>query len=290
MRIPDLIAGGPTWSVEFFPPKTPEAEVQFRAAVEELAPLRPDFASVTYGALGTTRSTTRDIVVRMNADLSFPTMAHLTCVGHTRAEIDELLDGYAAEGVQNILALGGDPPADGSDPGGEFSYAEELVEVIRAHPAEFAIGVAAHPEVHPRSDDRDGDRRHLARKLMAADFAITQFFFDVEHYFRMVDELGALGCDRPVVAGVMPFTSGPGLIRMAQMNRCVLPDGLAERLETAGADEIADLGVEMATTICETLVAGGAPGIHLYTLNRGASVHRVHDNLPDLTAVARRSG
>lgn len=289
MRIPDLIAAGPTWSVEFFPPKTPEAEEQFQDALDELAPLRPDFASVTYGALGTTRNRTRDIVVRMNSELSFPTMAHLTCVGHTRAEIDELLDGYAAEGVANILALGGDPPADGSSPGGEFSYAEELVEVILDHPGDFSIGVAAHPEVHPRSPDRDVDRRHLARKLAAADFAITQFFFDADHYFRMVDELAALGCDRPVIPGVMPFTSGPGLIRMAKMNRCALPDGLAERLETAEPGEVARMGVEAATSLCETLVGGGAPGVHLYTLNRGTSVHRVHDNLPDLTSVARGS-
>lgn len=289
-RISDLIARGPTWSVEFFPPKTPEAEIQFRDALTELVPLGPDFASVTYGALGTTRTTTRDIVVGMNAELPFPTMAHLTCVGHTRAEIDELLDGYAQAGVLNILALGGDPPADGSPIHGDFTHAEELVAIVRDHPAGFSVGVAAHPEVHPRSHDRASDRRNLARKLTAADFALTQFFFDADDYFRLVDELQALGCHRPVVPGVMPFISGPGLVRMAAMNGCALPAALTERIEDADPDTVARVGIEVATALCEELVAGGAPGIHLYTLNRATSVHRVHDNLPDLAAVARRSG
>lgn len=279
--IAGLLAAGTTRSLEFFPPKTPEGELQFRAALDELAPLRPSFASVTYGALGSTRDTTRDLVIGMNADLAFPTMAHLTCVGHSRQEIADLLDAYADGGVQNILALGGDPPADGSAPGGDFRHAIELVEMVREHPAGFCVGVAAHPELHPRSDRRDDDRRHLAAKLARADFAITQFFFRVEDYERMVDELAALGCDRPVVPGVMPFTSAEGLRRMAGMNNTAIPAALATRLDrvVGDPDGVRDLGVEVATDLCRRLDEAGAPGLHLYTLNRSASVRRVWEAL-----------
>jgi methylenetetrahydrofolate reductase (NADPH) len=209
-------------------------------------------------------------------------MAHLTCVGHTRAEVTALLDQYAAAGVRNILALGGDPPADGTDPGGDFAYAIELVEVVRAHPAGFCVGVAAHPELHPRSPDRASDRRHLAAKLRLADFAITQFFFRVADYERLVDELAALGCDRPVLPGVMPFVSAEGLRRMAAMNRTTIPDDIAARLAAVEDDPAAveALGVEVAAGLCRDLMAAGAPGLHLYTLNRSSPVRRVWDRLP----------
>ncbi|MFP5451645.1 MAG: methylenetetrahydrofolate reductase [Thermoleophilia bacterium] len=278
--ITDLLAAGPTWSIEFFPPRTEEGERQFDATIRELAPLHPSFASVTYGALGSTKARTRDLVVTMNADLPFPTMAHLTCVGHTHAEITELLDGYAAAGVHNILALGGDPPEDGGGHDGQFSHAIELVRMIREHPAEFAVGVAAHPEVHPRSPDRASDRLHLAAKLRDADFAITQFFFTIDDYLRLVDELGALGCDRPVIPGVMPFVSATGLRRMSAMNHTAIPPALAARLDACGDDTaVADLGIAVATDLSRGLIDAGAPGVHLYTLNRAASVHRVRDNL-----------
>ena len=276
-----LIAAAPTRSLEFFPPRTAESQAQFDVALGELVALGPSFASVTYGALGSTQSRTRDIVVGMNEVHSFPTMAHLTCVGHTRAEIRHLLDEYARTGVRNILALGGDPPADGSAPGGDFRYAIELVELIREHPADFCVGVAAHPEVHPRSSDRASDRRNLADKLLLADFAITQFFFRADEYRRMVDELAALGCDRPVVPGVMPFVGVAGLRRMAQMNGTAIPPGLATRLDRVADDPAAvmALGVEVATELCRELDAAGAPGLHLYTLNRSISVRRIWENL-----------
>lgn len=281
--ISDLLAAGPTRSVEFFPPRDDAAERQFAAALAELAGLGPSFASVTYGALGSTQSRTREIVVRMNAELDFPTMAHLTCVGHTRGEITRLLDQYAAAGVRNLLALGGDPPGDGSQTRGDFAHAVELVEMVRAHPAGFCVGVAAHPEVHPRSPDRGSDRRHLAEKLRLADFAVTQFFFRTEAYLRLVDELAALGCHRPVVAGVMPFVSVAGLRRMAAMNGTEIPAALAARLERVADDPVAvaDLGAEVATDLARELVAAGAPGIHLYTLNRSGPVRRVWENLGD---------
>jgi methylenetetrahydrofolate reductase (NADPH) len=279
--IADLLRSGPTRSLEFFPPRTDDAERRFHASLDELLPLEPSFASVTYGALGTTQDRTRDIVVAMNADHPFPTMAHLTCVGHTRPEIDALLDSYARSGVRNILALGGDPPADGSDPGGDFAHAIQLVEVVREHPAGFCVGVAAHPELHPRSRDRESDRRHLAAKLRLADFAITQFFFRVEDYERMLDELAALGCDRPVVPGVMPFVSAEGLRRMAAMNRTAIPPDLDRRLDAVADDQpaVEDLGVEVAADLCRRLADAGAPGLHLYTLNRSASVLRLWGRL-----------
>jgi methylenetetrahydrofolate reductase (NADPH) len=279
--IADLLAAGTTRSVEFFPPRGDDGERQLHAALDELAGLRPSFASVTYGALGSTRERTRDLVVGMNADHPFPTMAHLTCVGHTRTEIAALLDDYARRGVHNILALGGDPPADGHDPGGEFIYASELVELVRDHPGGFSVGVAAHPELHPRSPDRRSDRRNLAAKLRAADFAITQFFFRTDDYARMLDELGSLGCDRPVVPGIMPVVSVPGLRRMAAMNGTLIPSDLERALDRAADDAraVADVGVEVATRLCEDLLRAGAPGLHLYTLNRAASVRRIWENL-----------
>jgi methylenetetrahydrofolate reductase (NADPH) len=281
--IATLLRAGPTRSLEFFPPRTDDAERRFRAALDELSALQPSFASVTYGALGSTRDRTRELVVGMNADRRFPTMAHLTCVGHTRADVGALLDQYASSGVRNILALGGDPPADGSEPGGDFSYAVELVEMVRAHPAGFCVGVAAHPELHPRSGDRTSDRRHLAAKLRRADFAITQFFFRVSDYERLVDELAALGCDRPVIPGVMPFVSVEGLRRMAAMNRTTIPGQIGARLDAVAEDPgaVEALGVEVAVGLCRELTAAGAPGLHLYTLNRSASVARVWDQLSD---------
>jgi methylenetetrahydrofolate reductase (NADPH) len=283
-RIADLLAAadGPTLSFEFFPPKTDDAERGFDKALSELADLEPDFVSVTYGALGSTRDRTRDLVIRINGEQRFPAMAHLTCVGHTRDDIDALLDAYAGAGVANILALGGDPPADGSDPGGDFAHALELVEVIRAHPAGFSVGVAAHPELHPRSPDRESDRRHLAEKLAVADFAITQFFFTVDDYARMVDELADLGCTKPLIPGVMPFVNLTGLRRMATMNGTAIPPVLEERLRAVEDDPAAilDLGVEVAGELCADLLGAGAPGLHLYALNRSESVRRVHASLP----------
>jgi methylenetetrahydrofolate reductase (NADPH) len=281
--IATLLRAGPTRSLEFFPPRTDDAERRFRFALGELSVLEPSFASVTYGALGSTQERTREIVLHMNEEQTFPTMAHLTCVGHTRAEVDELLNQYAKAGVRNILALGGDPPADGSHPDGDFTHAIELVEVVRAHPADFCVGVAAHPELHPRSPDRASDRRHLAAKLRLADFAITQFFFRVSDYERLVDELAALGCDRPVLPGVMPFVSADGLRRMAAMNRTTIPEGIATQLDAIGGDPeaVEALGVEVAARLCRDLMAAGAPGLHLYTLNRASPVRRVWDQLAD---------
>jgi methylenetetrahydrofolate reductase (NADPH) len=211
-------------------------------------------------------------------------MAHLTCVGHTGGQIDALLDEYAAGGVHNILALSGDPPADGSDPGGDFTYAMELVELVRAHPGDFSVGVAAHPELHPRSGgDRAADRRHLADKLAAADFGITQFFFELDDYLRMIDELADLGCTTPVLPGVMPpgVTLLSGLVRMATMNGSAIPPELIARIEAAGDDVEARraIAVDVATELSRRLLDAGAPGLHLYALNRSEAAIRIVHNL-----------
>ena len=283
-KISDLLAAGKTLSFEFFPPKSDEAERQLEKTIHELAPLRPSFVSVTYGAGGSTRDRTRDIVVQVNTTQAFPAMPHLTCSGHTREQITALLDEYAAAGIHNILALAGDPPADGSDPGGDFTYATELVEMVRQHPGDFAIGVAAHPELHPRSrGDRAADRRFLAAKLALADFAITQFFFEVDDYLSMVDELAVLGCTTPVLPGIMPPGATPlsGLMRMAGMNGSVVPARVLERLEAA-ADDVAarrEIAVEVATDMSARLLDAGAPGLHLYALNRSETVLRIVDAL-----------
>ena len=279
-KIRDLLAQGPTLSFEFFPPKTDVGITNLREAVDELAPLKPSFISVTYGAGGSTRDLTRDLVIGMNQDYDFPVMAHLTCVGHTQDQVKELLDQYAEGGVENILALGGDPPADGSDPGGDFTYAIELVEVIRAHGADFSIGVATQPELHPRSADRDSDRRHLAEKLEAADFGVSNFFFDPNDYLLMVEELADLGCHTPVLPGVMLFRDPAGLRRMSAMNQSKLPIDLDERLDACvDPAAVLDVSVDCGGLLCERLLAAGVPGLHLFVLNRADTAKRVLEQL-----------
>ena len=278
-RITELLGGSPTVSLEFSPPKDDEAEAQLVEVLEELSVIEPSFASVTYGALGSTRDRTRDVVVRFNRTHDFPTMAHLTCVGHRKADITDLLDHYAANGVHNILALGGDPPIDGSDPGGDFEHAMQLVEIVRDHPGEFAIGVAAHPEKHPRSPSVDSDRRFLAEKLSVADFAVTQFTWTAEPYVRLVDELAALDCHKPVLPGVMLFINVHSMRRMSELNDTTIPAELWARCEAVDGDPRAVrlLGTEVCEQISRDLLDAGAPGLHLYTMNRSvAAIDLVH--------------
>jgi methylenetetrahydrofolate reductase (NADPH) len=278
-RIADLLAAGPTLSVEFFPPKTDEGAEQLRRTVEELAPLRLSFVSVTYGAGGSTRDRTRDLVVEFNRERPYPAMAHLTCMGSSREEIESLVADYDSSGVHNILALAGDPPADGSPPGGEFTYASELVDLVRTHDDRFSVAVAAHPELHPRSTSRAEDRRHLAHKLEAADFAVTQFFYDADDYFRMVDDLAALGCTKPVIPGVMPMTNPTGVQRMAKMSGATFPEDLGARIEEASEADRHRVVVEAAAELSRRLLDGGVPGLHLYCLNRSPVVLDVVDAL-----------
>lgn len=278
-RISDKLAAGRTLSFEFFPPKTATAQLTLGRTVAELAPLGPDFVSITYGAGGSDRHRTGNLVEWIRTETDVEPMPHLTCVGHTRTDVAGLLVDYRRIGVENILALGGDLPADGSAPAGDYRYALDLLHDVAATGC-FSIGVAAHPEVHPRSTSREADRRHLAEKLKLADFAITQFFFDATHYLRLVDELSALGIDKPVVPGIMPVTNLGQVTRMAQMSGSDVPAWLVERLSAAHDDaEAKQVGIELASELCFDLIEAGAPGLHLYTLNRSEIAKEIRLNL-----------
>jgi methylenetetrahydrofolate reductase (NADPH) len=281
-RIADLLAAGPTVSYEFFPPKTEPGWLTLGRTIADLEVIHPSFVSVTYGAGGSTRSRTHELVTWVREETAITPMAHLTCFGHTRGEISDILGQYRAAGVSNILALGGDPPADAltAAPPSDYRYALDLVEHVAAS-GDFSVGVAAHPEVHPRSADRASDRRFLAAKLRLADFAITQFFFEAGLYVRLVDELADLGVDKPVVPGIMPITNLAQVQRMAQLSGAEVPQWLVERL-TAGAGDPAELyrlGVETATELCAALLQAGAPGLHFYTMNRSTATREIASNL-----------
>jgi methylenetetrahydrofolate reductase (NADPH) len=279
-KVSDLLAEGRTVSFEFGPPRTPEAEQRLEKVLLELEPLEPSFVSVTYGAGGSTRETTRDIVEHIRRDTSMTPMPHLTCVAHSRDEVTDIVTGYRDAGLENILALGGDAPADGGSQPSAFRYALELIELVH-EVADLSVGVAAFPEGHPRSPDLATDRRHLAAKLRRADFGITQFFFDATDYFRMVDELAALGVDTPVIPGVVAFVNVDALLRMSSLNGAHVPTALAERLEQVAGDPSAvrELAVEVATELTGELLDGGAPGVHLYTLNFSRATREICANL-----------
>lgn len=283
-HISELLAKGRTYSFEFFPPRTDEAEAQLDKTLHELEPLGPSFVSVTYGAGGSTRERTRDIVLRINRDTSMTAMAHLTCAGHSRQELVDIVTGYGDNGVDNILALAGDPPvvAEGAPPPpSDLPYASDLVDLIRSLGA-FCVGVAAHPELHPRSGgDRAVDRDNLAAKLRLADFGVTQFFFRTSDYLGMVDDLAARGVDTPVIPGIMPVTNAGQIKRFAQMAGAAFPEDLATRIEAVGdrPDEVRRIGVEVATQLCLDLLEAGAPGLHFYTLNRSTATREIYANL-----------
>ena len=284
-RISELLAAGPTHSFEFFPPKTDDAARALEKTIGELQPLSPSFVSVTYGAGGSTRERTRDIVIHIQRDAGITAMAHLTCIAHDPADLVSLLEQYREAGIENILALAGDPPADQVDVvspvPGELRYASELIELVR-DVGDFCIGVAAHPELHPRSKgDRASDRDHLAAKLDQADFGITQFFFEAEPYLTMIDELAERGVSKPVLPGIMPVTNAGQVQRFAQLAGAEFPPALAARFEAVADDPAAvrALGVEVATALCQELVAAGAPGLHFYTLNRSTATREIYANL-----------
>jgi methylenetetrahydrofolate reductase (NADPH) len=280
-KISELLAAGRTFSFEFFPPKTDEAARELEKTIGELQPLHPSFVSVTYGAGGSTRDRTRDIVTHIQADAGITAMAHLTCIAHTREQLVSLLGEYRQAGINNILALAGDPPADPSVDLGDLSYAAELIELIKGV-GDFCIGVAAHPELHPRSaGDRTHDRDFLAAKLDLADFAITQFFFEAEPYLRMIDELAERGCTKPVLPGIMPVTNPGQIKRFAELAGAEFPPALAARFAAIADDPAAvrQLGVDVATELCAELLAHGVPGLHFYTLNRSTASREIYANL-----------
>ena len=279
-RIGDLLAAGRTYSFEFSPPKSAAASLSLGQTIAELQPLGPSFVSVTYGAGGSTREHTRDTVLWVQKETSIPPMAHLTCVGHTRAEIADIIATYTSAGVVNVLALGGDPPKDPADARpSEYDKALDLVHHLREI-ADLSIGVAAHPEGHPRSPDLATDRRFLAEKLRLADFAITQFFFDVEHYVSLVNDLADLGVDKPILPGIMPVTNIGQVERMAQLSGAAFPGWLRERLEAGTSPEdVRRIGVEAATELCAALLEQGVPGLHFYTLNKSTATREIYAQL-----------
>jgi methylenetetrahydrofolate reductase (NADPH) len=277
-KIADLLASGRTFSFEFFPPKSDAEQATLVKALHELQPLDPSFVSVTYRGGRSSRQRTHDLVVGMLKTTTLTPMAHLICVAHTRLELAEILVDFRKAGIENLMALGGDPPTDADAIEGELKNAIELVELARAIGG-FSIGVAAHPAGHPRSADLEVDRRDLMAKMALADFAITQFFFEIDDYLRLVDQLSALGMDKPVVPGIMPVTNLASVPRMATMGAAV-PARMVERLERAGTDDaVRSTGIELATELCEKLLAEGAPGLHFYTLNRSAATREIYASL-----------
>lgn len=284
-KIADLLAAGRTFSFEFFPPKNDAEQAILVKALYELQPLTPSFVSVTYRGGRSSRVRTHDLVAGMLKTTSLNPMAHLICVAHTRLELAEIMVNLRKAGVDNLMALGGDPPTDADAIEGELFHAIELVELARAIGG-FSIGVAAHPAGHPRSPDLDTDRDFLCAKMSVADFAVTQFFFEIEDYLALVDQVSARGMEKPIVPGIMPITSLASIPRMAQMGAAVPPD-LVDRLEgaarRAGADgegeSVRQEGVEAATELCEKLLAEGAPGLHFYTLNRSLATRQIYASL-----------
>jgi len=281
VRIDELLAAGPTRSFEFFPPKSDEESAILAASLEDIKPLAPSFVSVTYRGGRESRLRTYDLVTQIERDGYVTAMAHVICVGHTRAEMRDLLKNYADAGVQNIMALGGDIPDDPLAALSEFEHAIDLIDLVRAS-GDFSVGVAAHPDGHPRSPNRASDRRFLAEKLARADFAVTQFFFDATDWTRLVAELGELGVTKPVLPGIMPVTTITGIDRMKTMGAAV-PPALVERLvaadERGGPSEVRNEGIRAATALCQELLDANAPGLHFYTLNRSTATSEIYHAL-----------
>lgn len=275
MLIRDLFsANGPLFSFEFFPPKTEPGERALLRTIEQLRPLNPSYISVTYGAGGSTRHKTVELVARIKRDYGVEAMAHLTCVGHSRDEITAILDRLHTEGIENVLPLRGDPPQGQSEflrPANGFGYAAELVRFIREGNYPFCLGGAGYPEGHVESADRQRDLEHLRQKVAAGlDFVVTQLFFNSTDYFDFVTRAHAAGIGVPIIAGIMPITNFAQIQRFTQMCGAKIPPALQARLGAVqdNEDAVRAIGIEHATDQCRQLLAGGAPGIHFYTLNQ----------------------
>jgi methylenetetrahydrofolate reductase (NADPH) len=281
MRIDQILAGGaPVFSFEFFPPKTEAGERNLYSALAELQPLDPSFVSVTYGAGGSTREKTIEIVKRIRDEFGLEAMAHFTCVGATVPELRETLDEMHRAGIDNVLALRGDPPAGEqawTKTEGGLEYSRELVELIDGdYP--FAIGAACFPETHIHAESAEADLEYLGAKVRAGvDFLITQLFFDNDFYFDFVARVRAAGIEVPIIPGVMPITRVGQIERMAKMCGSAIPDALRAELRGREDDSeaVLDFGVAYATLQCAELLAAGAPGIHFYTLNRSPATRAI---------------
>jgi len=264
-------------SLEFFPTKTEESAQKLRAARQKLYELKPEFCSVTFGAGGSTQEGTLQAVVEIMGE-GCPAAPHLSCIGQSRESIRERLAAYRAAGVNRIVALRGDLPS-GYGPGGEFRYASDLVAFVRGETGrQFHIEVAAYPETHPQAKSPLSDLEAFVAKVEAgADSGITQYFFNADAYFRYLDELRKRGVDVPIVPGVMPITSSSQLIRFSDNCGAEIPRWIRMRLQAFGDDNasIRAFGLDVVTQLCERLLAGGAPGIHFYTMNQASATTEI---------------
>jgi methylenetetrahydrofolate reductase (NADPH) len=274
MKISDILEQvNPAFSFEFFPPKDDDGFSKLFKTIDNLKTWNPAFVSVTYGAGGSTRSKTIDLVVRIKKEIGLESMAHLTCVGHNVNEINSVLTSLENQNVDNVLALRGDPPQGENKfikPVSGFGYASELVD-FTSKKFSFCIGVAGYPEKHPESTDRKQDLMHLKEKISAgASFIITQLFFENKFYFDFVDDLRAVGINVPVIPGIMPILNLKQTKRFTKMCGATIPVDLMTRLESVQSDSeaINEIGIGHATKQCRDLLKNGAPGIHFYTLNQ----------------------
>jgi len=268
-------------SFEFFPPKTAEGLDKLRAARDQLLPLQPKFFSVTFGAGGSTQQGTLDTVLELAQD-GLDAAPHLSCVGSSRENIREILQRYRSHQIHHIVALRGDLPS-GMGEIGAFRYASELVEFIRAETGDwFTFEVAAYPEYHPQSKSPRHDLDNFARKVKAgANSAITQYFYNSDAYFRLLDDSAKLGIDVPITPGIMPITNFSQLMRFSEMCGAEVPRWIARRLESYGDDRasIRAFGLDVVTALCQRLIDGGAPGLHFYTLNNALAARAICDRL-----------
>ncbi|WP_338866898.1 methylenetetrahydrofolate reductase [NAD(P)H] [Myxococcus stipitatus] len=276
-----LNPSNPCFSFEFFPPKTDEGVANLLRTLEDLAPLEPGFVSVTYGAGGSTRDRTLELVTRIKAETSIEAMAHLTCVGHTREELRELLQKLADARLDNVLVLRGDPPLGQktfTPAEGGFTYASELVRFIREEDFNFCMGGACYPEGHVETASRDDDLRHLKAKVDAGlDFVVTQLFFDNAFYFDFVERARRAGINVPIVPGIMPITNYEQVQRFTRMCGATVPMRLGLQMERVKdqPDAVVQLGVAHATVQCMELLSRGVPGIHFYTLNKSPATRMI---------------
>ncbi|AZZ47025.1 MULTISPECIES: methylenetetrahydrofolate reductase [NAD(P)H] [Pseudomonadaceae] len=272
-----------SFSFEFFPTKTDAGHEKLLATARRLAEYKPDFFSCTYGAGGSTRDRTLNTVLQLDGEVKVSTAPHLSCVGDTKAELRELLNIYKDAGIQRIVALRGDLPSGMGMASGELRYANELVEFIRAETGDhFHIEIAAYPEMHPQARHFEDDLANFVRKAKAgADSAITQYFFNADCYFYFVERVRKLGVDTPIVPGIMPITNYSKLARFSDACGAEIPRWVRKQLEAYGDDmeSIQAFGTQVITEMCEKLLAGGAPGLHFYTLNQAEPSLAVWENL-----------